>query len=396
MGDLIQISAPISNGSSGSPVLNAQGEVIGVATLVLRSSQNLNFAVPISALKQLLETKPLSKGEFESKGALANQQAAPENKEMFKLPEAPSPDQQFASDPEAQKFEIAKKASNWIEAFRIAKSLVSRYPESSSAHFQMGYAASELSLHEVALRSYQESIAKDPENSSAWNNLGYVYSKFNKPLDAEKAYARAVEVNPTYSLAWVNLARCRSFNEKWEEATQALIALAQVDKAASDKLLGDIQKVFSRSWPEGLSAMTAIYRARYPLATSDPESLGKKLAARFLSFGAGESVDAELRSYADVVGPYFGETRKVASEILKDLIEYRQKWPVRSYDLNSFESAKLNSSKNILTARYSFRYQVAGNGKQRKGVIKQETTFSRISDDFWIVKGVRTLGTKEE
>ena len=142
--------------------------------------------------------------------------------------------------------------------------------------------------------------------------------------------------------------------------------------------------------------MTASYRARYPLATADPESLGKKLAARFLSLGGGDSVEAELRSYADVVEPYFGEARKEASGILKDLIEYRRKWPARSYDLNGFESARLNSSKDLLTARYSFQYQVAGNGKQRKGVIKQETTFSRVSDDFWIVKGVRTLSSKEE
>ncbi len=396
MGDLIQISAPISNGSSGSPVLNAQGEVIGVATLVLRSSQNMNFAVPVSALKQLLETKPLSKGEFESQGALANQQANSEKKDIDTLPTAPSPDQQFASDPESQGFEIAKKASNWIEAFRIAKSLVSRHPESSTAHFEMGFAASELSLHEVALRSYQESIARDPESSSAWNNLGCVYGILKKPLDAEKAFARAAELEPSDILAWTNLARFRVVNKKWAEASQALMALAQVDKSASDKFLADIQKVFSRSWPEGLHAMTASYRARYPLATSDPESLGKKLAARFLSFGAGDNVDAELRSYADVVEPYFGEARKEAREILKDLIEYRRKWPARSYDLNGFESAKLNSSKNLLIARYSFVYQVAGNGKQRKGIIKQETTFFRISEDFWIVKGVRTLSSSKE
>jgi hypothetical protein len=261
---------------------------------------------------------------------------------------------------------------------------------------KQNYAASELSLHEVALRSYQECLAKDPESSSAWNNLGCVYGELKKPLDAEKAFARAAELEPSDILAWTNLARFRVVNKKWEEASQALIALAQVDKSASDKFLEDIQNSFSRSWPEGLHAMTASYRARYPLATSDPESLGKKLAARFLSLGAGDSVEAELRSYADVVEPYFGETRKEASGILKDLIEYRRKWPARSYDLNGFESARLNSSKDLLTARYSFQYQVAGNGKQRKGVIKQETTFSRVSDDFWIVKGVRTLSSKEE
>lgn len=43
---LIQISAPISPGSSGGPVLNGRAEVIGVATLMMRDAQNLNIAVP--------------------------------------------------------------------------------------------------------------------------------------------------------------------------------------------------------------------------------------------------------------------------------------------------------------------------------------------------------------
>lgn len=45
IGKLVQITAPISHGSSGSPVINMKGEVIGVATLNLQDGQNLNFAI---------------------------------------------------------------------------------------------------------------------------------------------------------------------------------------------------------------------------------------------------------------------------------------------------------------------------------------------------------------
>ena len=45
---LHQISAPISHGSSGSPVFNQKGEVIGLATLSYKEGQNLNFSVPIN------------------------------------------------------------------------------------------------------------------------------------------------------------------------------------------------------------------------------------------------------------------------------------------------------------------------------------------------------------
>lgn len=51
----LQITAPISPGSSGGPVMNSQGEVIGVATGSMTSGQNLNLAVPVSYLRPLLE-----------------------------------------------------------------------------------------------------------------------------------------------------------------------------------------------------------------------------------------------------------------------------------------------------------------------------------------------------
>src|SRR6185312_4854368 len=51
---LLQITNPISPGSSGGPILNDKGEVVGVAVGTLEDGQNLNFAVPVSAVEVLL------------------------------------------------------------------------------------------------------------------------------------------------------------------------------------------------------------------------------------------------------------------------------------------------------------------------------------------------------
>ncbi|MCH6232575.1 S1C family serine protease [Cognataquiflexum rubidum] len=56
--NLIQITSPISPGSSGGPVLDENGNVIGISTFTIKDSQNLNFAVPSNAIPDL-ETKTM-------------------------------------------------------------------------------------------------------------------------------------------------------------------------------------------------------------------------------------------------------------------------------------------------------------------------------------------------
>jgi S1-C subfamily serine protease len=57
---LIQITAPISHGSSGSPVMNENGEVIGVATLIEAEGQNLNFAIPSEQVASALSASAVA------------------------------------------------------------------------------------------------------------------------------------------------------------------------------------------------------------------------------------------------------------------------------------------------------------------------------------------------
>jgi len=51
---LLQISAPISQGSSGGPLFNQFGEVVGVTTLIVAQGQSINFAVPGNYLKPMV------------------------------------------------------------------------------------------------------------------------------------------------------------------------------------------------------------------------------------------------------------------------------------------------------------------------------------------------------
>ena len=59
----LQMTAPVSQGSSGGPVLNRKGEVIGVAVGSLEDGQNLNFAIPSRGLKILVSVVYMGWGQ---------------------------------------------------------------------------------------------------------------------------------------------------------------------------------------------------------------------------------------------------------------------------------------------------------------------------------------------
>lgn len=56
-GKILQITAPISPGSSGGPLFNMAGEVVGITTSHPKVGESLNFAIPINDVKSFLSVK---------------------------------------------------------------------------------------------------------------------------------------------------------------------------------------------------------------------------------------------------------------------------------------------------------------------------------------------------
>lgn len=60
----IQTTAPISSGNSGGPLVNEHGKVIGITTGAFTEGQNLNLAIPASAINEISQEKTYSINDF--------------------------------------------------------------------------------------------------------------------------------------------------------------------------------------------------------------------------------------------------------------------------------------------------------------------------------------------
>jgi hypothetical protein len=63
--EVLQVSAPIAPGSSGGPIFNDRGEVVGIATAVMQGGQNLAFGVPTAYLSPMIaQPAPMPFSQF--------------------------------------------------------------------------------------------------------------------------------------------------------------------------------------------------------------------------------------------------------------------------------------------------------------------------------------------
>jgi tetratricopeptide (TPR) repeat protein len=239
-GRIIQITAPISSGSSGSPVVNMQGQVIGIATLQITGGQSVNFAIPSERISQLQIAQTAS--------SLADLVASTGRNKRAKAVQFFRDGLSFLSKDDCEKalpyFEKATESdSNYAEAWaqtgfcneklgrhaealEASKKAVTLRP-SAESYFNIGLASFYLKQYKDAENGYRQSIKLDPYNAAdAHYALGLVYRDWGKPDEEIQAYKQAIRLRPDYTVAYERLGSRYLKSKKYSEAVEVFRQLA--------------------------------------------------------------------------------------------------------------------------------------------------------------------------
>ncbi len=175
----LQMTAPISPGSSGGPVLNKKGKVIGVSFMTIIGGQNLNFAIPSKYLKVLLEqkkpAKPLSQGK-----------------------------QSISAKTYFLWGNVKYDLGDYVGAIADYTMAIRLKPDDADAYYNRGNAKGRLGKHFAAISDFDITIRLNPNFSGAYNNRGIVKANLGQYFAAISDYDIAIRLKPDNAEAYIN------------------------------------------------------------------------------------------------------------------------------------------------------------------------------------------------
>jgi tetratricopeptide (TPR) repeat protein len=297
-GKIIQITAPISPGSSGSPVVNMSGQVIGVATLQAAEGQSLNFAVPSGRISRLqagdLQTFASANSENrQTRRAVAERLysrglASLSSDDYEKS--LPFFEQAVATDPTYAEawyqvgfcYGMLGKHEESVKASRKAAQLRPEWPET---HVNIGASSFALARYEDAVDSYKTAARLDQTNAETQFAIGLCFQKLGRANEEILAYRRAVAIKPDFANAIEQLGRAYFKQKRYRDAVQAFEQLRTYKADAETyNFLGE-SYIAQGKFPESVEAFSTavnmdpnMEKARYNLGRAYIKSGNTSLA----------------------------------------------------------------------------------------------------------------------
>jgi len=182
LGRIIQITAPISHGNSGSPVFNLHGEVLGVVTVKVTNGQNINLAIASARVDQLKPDKlrPLSDFSMKAKADLSDSLYKTGLESLW--------------------------LGNYDNAVGYFENAANKNPKRAEAWVQVGYCKVKQGKNQEAIRAYQQALQLKPDNPEIYNKLGDAYYYAGRLREAIESYTEAARLRPNDAETYYNLA----------------------------------------------------------------------------------------------------------------------------------------------------------------------------------------------
>lgn len=281
-GRIIQITAPISPGSSGSPVVNMSGQLVGVATLQLTDGQSLNFAVPSERVAQL-QAGALTSFSDLVLSSRRNKRAAAEHfyaqglgflshddwaKALPLFEKAIDTDSDYA-EAWYQTSYVNGMLGRHNEALRASRQVIRLRPDWPEPHVNMGHAYSRLGQFQDAINSYKQALRLDPYNADVQYAMGVTYGKWNKADDEILAYRKAINLRPDHAGAYERLGLAYFRAGKFKEAASAFdqLRMLKPGEAKASNYLGEAYLKLNKV-EEGIEAFKQATRLKPDFAAA--------------------------------------------------------------------------------------------------------------------------------
>jgi Flp pilus assembly protein TadD len=279
-GHYLQITAPISPGSSGGGLFDEEGRLIGLPSFYLAEGQQLNFAIPVEWITDLprrhkdtvkaLDTTTivwLNKAMAFTKEkdwasllthSLRWTEACPEQAEAWYYLGVAygSESGQIAREIDAYKHPLRirpEDADTWntlgiayLRSGQTAKGIDALQqalrirPEDADVWNILGMAYGQSGQTAKEIEAFQQTLHINPEYEHAWFNLGSAYRESGQNVKAIAAYQQALRINPESAEAWYNLGLTYAKSGQKTNVLEVYRRLKTLDPAKADDFFNKV------------------------------------------------------------------------------------------------------------------------------------------------------------